>query len=153
MVQADRSRAKQATREPAQVNGEGGATGESEKANEDYANRTTQMVLDYLNRQKEQPDPELLRDLNWTDDDLRKFTERWNRARNLATSPNPEDQKKWKEMLEDLGLSQQFAKPSAAGSKDDNFQQMRDSGSRVRPPENMRKQYDAFRRAFEKANK
>ena len=29
--------------------------------NEDYANRTTQMVLDYLNRQKDQPDPELLR--------------------------------------------------------------------------------------------
>ncbi len=54
----------------------------------DYADRTTQMVLDYLNRQKEQPDPELLRELNWTEDDLRNFTDRWNKARNLASSPN-----------------------------------------------------------------
>jgi collagen type III alpha len=134
-------------------NGEGGGEGKADTANADYANRTTQMVLDYLNRQKDQPDPELLRELNWTEDDLRKFTERWSKARDLATSPNPADQKKWREMLEDLGLNRQTIKPSAAGSIDDNFQQMRDSGNRTRPPENLRKQYEAFRRAFEKSGK
>jgi hypothetical protein len=30
---------------------------------------------------------------------------------------------------------------------------MRDSGNRTRPPENLRKQYEAFRRAFEKSGK
>ena len=111
------------------------------------------MVLDYLNRQKDQPDPELLRELNWSEDDLRKFTERWNKARNLAASPNPEDQKKWIDMLEDLGLNRQAAKSRASATVDDNFQQMRDSGNRTRPPENLRKQYEAFRRAFEKSGK
>ncbi len=134
-------------------NGEGGGDGQADEANQDYANRTTQMVLDYLNRQKDQPDPELLRELNWTEEDLRKFTERWNKARNLAASPNPDDQKKWREMLEDLGLNRQMVKPSAARVTDDNFQQMRDSGNRIRPPENLRKQYEAFRRALEKSGK
>ena len=134
-------------------NGDGGGDGKADQADLDFANRTTQMVLDYLNRQKDQPDPELLRELNWSADDLRNFTERWNKARDLAVSPKPEDQKKWKEMLEDLGLNRQLVRPSAAGSVDDNFQQMRDSGNRVRPPENLRKQYEAFRRAFEKSGK
>lgn len=44
------------------------------------------MVLDYLNRQKDQPDAELLRELDWTKQDLQQFVERWNQARNLAQS-------------------------------------------------------------------
>jgi collagen type III alpha len=105
------------------------------------------MVLDYLQRQKEQPDSELLRELNWTQDDLNSFLQRWERARELANSPDPEKRRQWTEQLRSLGLTPPAARARAAEGRNDALRGLEDSGSRVRPPESLRKQFEAFRRA------
>ncbi|QDV27661.1 hypothetical protein [Aureliella helgolandensis] len=113
------------------------------------AQQTTDMILDYLNRQKEQPDPELLRKLNWTPNDLQNFVDRWNAARELGTQGTPQDKLRWKEMLQDLQLDRSTQGQRAASTFNDTFQQMQDSGSRMRLPARLQKEYDLFRRVLE----
>ncbi|MFO1063172.1 MAG: hypothetical protein U0892_04800 [Pirellulales bacterium] len=112
-----------------------------------YAQDVTNMVLEYLKRQKEQPDSDLLKELNWTKADVDAFLKRWESARSLADSADPESRRKWKEQLRSLGLSPGSMKGRATGGRDDSMQGLQDSGSRVRPPEALRKQYEAFRKA------
>ena len=107
------------------------------------------MVLDYLNRQKDQPDPELLRQLDWTPDDLQRFVERWNRARDLADSDQPEERQQWNEMLERLQLVAPEQRVREGSGRNDAFQQMQDAGERLRAPESLRKQFEAYRKAIE----
>ena len=109
------------------------------------------MVLDYLNRQKDQPDPELLRELDWTPQDMQRFVQRWNQARDLADSPNPADRQRWSQMLEDLNLTAADAQLRQGSGRNDNFQQQRDSGGRMRFPASLQKQFDAYRQAMERA--
>lgn len=109
------------------------------------------MVLDYLNRQKDQPDPELLRELDWTRQDLQQFVERWNQARNLAESPDPSQRRKWQEMLENLNLTSAEQRVRQGSGRNDSFQQQRDAGGRLRMPAALQKQFDAFRKALEQA--
>ena len=131
--------------------GEGGSTGTREATNQEFAEQTTQMVLDYLNRQKDQPDPELLRQLDWTADDLQRFVDRWNTARDMADSTDPEQRQKWNEMLERLELKPPEQRLRSGSARNDNFQQMQDSGGRAPAPESLRKQFEAYRRAIEAA--
>lgn len=109
------------------------------------------MVLDYLNRQKDQPEPELLRELDWTADDLQRFVERWNAARDLADSDQPADRLQWQQMLEQLNLTPPEQRVRQGSSRNDSFQQMQDGGARLRAPESLRKQFDAYRKALEAA--
>ena len=109
------------------------------------------MVLDYLNRQKDQPDPDLLRELDWTPQDLKRFVDRWNRARDLSQSPNPADRQQWEQMLEDLNLNAASRDIRQGSGRDDNFQQMRDSGGRFQVPASLQKQFDAYRKALEQS--
>jgi len=109
------------------------------------------MVLDYLNRQKEQPDPELLRELDWTPDDLKRFVDRWNQARDLADSDQPAERQQWQEMLEQLNLLPPDQRVRKGSARNDDFQQMQDSGDRLRAPASLRKQFEAYRKAIEAA--
>jgi hypothetical protein len=131
--------------------GEGGATGTREEANREFAEKTTNMVLDYLNRQKDQPDPELLRELDWTPDDLKRFVDRWNQARDLADSDQPAERQQWQEMLEQLNLLPPDQRVRKGSARNDDFQQMQDSGDRLRAPASLRKQFEAYRKAIEAA--
>lgn len=129
--------------------GEGGDAGSQDAANAEYAEKTTQMVLDYLERQKEQPDPKLLEELNWTQQDLQNFVDRWSQARELSVNGDQQDRLRWQSKLEELGLRPPTKLPIAGSGINDTFQQMQDAGNRIRPPENVRKQYEAFRRALD----
>jgi len=131
--------------------GEGGGAGQRDASNSDFADQTTNMVLDYLNRQKDQPDPELLRELNWTPQDLQRFVERWNTARDLSRSADPAQRKQWQEMLEELNLSPASRELRQGSGRNDSFQQMRDSGGRLRAPASLQKQFEAYRKAMEQA--
>lgn len=133
--------------------GEGGSSGVPAEVDRDYAERTTQMVLDYLNRQKEQPDPELLRDLDWTDRDLNEFVDRWNRARDLSQSGDERDRLKWQEMLESLELGGAANRVRQGTGLNDTFQQMQDSGSRMQFPESLRKRFEAYNKALERSRR
>lgn len=120
----------------------------ADSANNEYADRTTKMVLDYLNQQKEQPDYDLLRELNWSEQDLNEFLNRWNQARDLAVSPDEADRLKWEEKLKELGLQPPELRARSGANINDSFQQMRDAGGRTPPPERLRKDWEAFRRAM-----
>ncbi|MFN5394660.1 MAG: hypothetical protein ACK5EO_12160, partial [Planctomycetota bacterium] len=49
----------------------------AEQANEEYSRKAGEMLLDYIDRQRDQPDPDLLKRLNWNTEDFRKFADRW----------------------------------------------------------------------------
>ena len=123
------------------------------QANEEYANKVTNLVLDYLKQQKDQPDPQLLRELNWSKADLDAFLKRWEAARDLSQSPNPADKRKWEDELRALGLVPTTGRGQISGNRDDKLNGLRDSGSRMRAPESLRRQFDAFRRAIQETEK
>ena len=108
-------------------------------------------MLDYLTRQREQPDPALLDELDWSDQQFQDFVDRWNRARDLAAEGNEQDRLRWQEQLNALGLNPQNLRLRDGRAADDQFQQMRDAGGRIRPPASLRKQWDAFRRAMQQS--
>jgi hypothetical protein len=173
--QGGQGNAKQSTAGQGGGNGSGGATGTHSdsssapgaarpinpdavpnaqaEANEQYANEVTNLVLDYLKEQKDQPDPDLLRDLNWSKEDLDAFLKRWEAARSLSQSPNPAEQRKWQDELRALGLVPPSSKGQRAAGRDEKMNGLRDSGSRMRAPESLRRQFDAFRRAIQETEK
>ena len=61
---------------------------EGEAANLEYANLHTDMVLEYLKDQQENPDRELMDELGWTQDDLKAFLDRWQSLKEKAVE-NP----------------------------------------------------------------
>ncbi len=65
-----------------------------------------EFVLDSLKDQERAPDPELLNELGWNQDDVRRFLARWEKLRADAKSPdrpNSAAQKDWRDALRSLG--------------------------------------------------
>ncbi|MEO1524763.1 MAG: hypothetical protein AAFX06_04970 [Planctomycetota bacterium] len=132
--------------------GSGTTTGQQEDAaNEppppdlEYAKKATDMVLDYLDETREQVDPELLKDLNWTEKDLERFRQRWQKVRDLEQAPaNAKPSSELEDALKSLGLN---PKQRGAGTREaaDNFRSLRDSGNRRKAPAAFRDAFDAFR--------
>ena len=134
--------------------GSGGETKTNgpEKANLEYAEKTTDMVLDYLDRQRDQPDPELLKRMGWTAEDLRKFADRWKSAREQSRL-TPEKRAEFEAALRSLGLRHADRRPTRLEDRDDQLKGMQEEGVRLRPPETLREQFEAFRKAAGKLNK
>jgi len=124
---------------------QGGEFG-SDQARIDYANQATDMMLEYIDRQKDQPDPELLKRLNWSAEDLRQFAEKWKQAKEEARK-DPSKRAELEEALRNLGLSGTGQKVNRLKDRDDGLRGMREEGGRLRPPETLREQFEAFRKA------
>jgi hypothetical protein len=124
----------------------------AEKANLEYAEKTTDMVLDYIDRQRDQPDPELLRRLGWSAEDLRTFADRWKSAREQSRL-TPEKRSEFEAALKSLGLRHKDRRPEAMRDRDDQIQGLQEEGMRLRPPESLREQFEAFRKAAGKLQK
>ncbi|MEL6107001.1 MAG: hypothetical protein AAFU85_13225 [Planctomycetota bacterium] len=136
--------------------GDGNGTGSmpgtaSDAANEppppdlEYAKEATDMVLDYLDETREQVDPKLLEDLNWTEKDLQRFRQRWQKVRELEQAPgNTKPGSELEDALKSLGLK---PKARGAGTREsaDGFRSLRDSGNRRKAPPAFRDAFDAFR--------
>ena len=110
-------------------------------------------MLDYLKQQKEQPDPELLREMNWTKDDLQNFLNRWQAARSLADSPDSDQRKKWTDQLQSLGLMPPRVKAVGSSGREDQLRGMEEGGLRRQAPESLRRQFEAFRKAIQDSEK
>ncbi|MGB7326551.1 MAG: circumsporozoite protein- membrane associated protein [Rubripirellula sp.] len=120
--------------------------------NTDYAKEATDLVLDYLEQTRDQPDSELLRKLNWTPADLQKFRDRWKGVRDLG---DPTGETKSSREIEDALRSLGLRKPGSAttgNARDaaDAMRGIRDSGNRKPPPAAYRDAFDAFRRSMGK---
>ncbi len=145
----------------AATTGQGGATDaggdrdafiDSQQAPEpvdvDYAKKATDMVLDYLEETGDQPDPELLERLNWSEADLQRFRARWENARQMEQR-GPRGEQAFEETLRSLGMRDQSSGSGASerGSADQ-LRDLRDSGTRRPPPSLYRDAFDAFRRSL-----
>ena len=105
------------------------------------------MVLEYLDETRDQVDQDLLKDLDWSKQDLERFRDRWEKVREMD---QPNDQanppSEFEDALRSLGLQKnQSAGRSASGSADA-IRDLRDSGNRRKAPPAIRDAFDAFRR-------
>ena len=57
---------------------------EADEANLDYARQATDLVLERLKDQQQDPDPELLKSLGWTKEELQQFIARWEELKRAA---------------------------------------------------------------------
>ncbi len=108
----------------------------------------TDLTLEYLDRQREHPDPELLKKLKWTPEQLREFADRWRKAKEEAQS-DPRKQKELDDALRSLRLAPSQGSVRSLDAGDDRIRGLQDDGVRVRPPESLREQIQQFRKAMQ----
>ncbi|HMO13446.1 MAG TPA: hypothetical protein PKD64_02480 [Pirellulaceae bacterium] len=75
-----------------------------DKANLEYANKATDLVLEYLEKQQHNPDPKLLEEMNWTEDEMREFLRKWRELKEKARKGAADDRQRLEDALESLGL-------------------------------------------------
>lgn len=120
-------------------------------ANLDYAKKATDLVLDYLEETRDAPDRELLDKLNLSEEDLKRFADRWQKIRDVPPTTDMRTSPDIKDALESLGLQP----PRGDGNSRiresaDDLRAIRDAGNRKQPPAAFRDAFDAFRRAMGK---
>ena len=123
-----------------------GPVADGDAANLDYANRATDLVLDYLKDQKETPNPELLERLGWSADDLRKFVSRWEALKRGANEPDPATRRELSDSLRSLGLRPTIDRRRSVNATDDAVRGNRDAGGRSNPPSKYQERFNAYRR-------
>lgn len=107
------------------------------------------MVLDYLEQQRDAPDQELLDRLNWTDQDLRKFMDRWQGVRDVENAAaNPERSREVQDALRSLGLRPPGSTTTQQRDAGDQMRGLQDAGNRRQAPPAYRDAFDAFRRSL-----
>ena len=119
---------------------------ESNVAETEYARQATDMVLKALDRQRDQPDPELLKRMGWSKEQMQAFLDRWKNARDQAAS-DPKKKREYDETLRSLGLIPSNGKVQKAMGQDDKLRGLNEEGSRVRPPESLRERFETFRKS------
>lgn len=146
------SQSQPGTGEGKDGSGEGGdAPQPPDPVNLDYAKQATDMVLDYLDQTRDAPDRELLEKLDWSEEDLKRFHDRWQSVREMqqAAPTDPQANRELEETLNSLGIRPPSTDaPSTARDSADTLRRIRDSGNRKPPPAAHRDAFDAFRRAM-----
>lgn len=134
--------------------GEGSDIGESAESSEppdpvnvEYTKKATDMVLDYLDETRDAPDQDLLDELNWSEDDLKRFAERWQKVRQMESAA-PGEKRELEDALKSLGMRDRSGRTTEIREKGDSLRNIRDSGNRKPPPAAYRDAFDAFRRAM-----
>ena len=112
----------------------------ADKANLEYTRKATELALSHLQDElaKEQPDPDLLKQLGWDRDDLRKFVDRWERMRRMRRAPPKRARRRRRELdeaLRSLGLRPRTTSLGASDARDDEHKGLRESRHSTPPPE------------------
>ncbi|QDV47664.1 hypothetical protein Enr13x_75750 [Stieleria neptunia] len=113
----------------------------------EYAKKATDMVLDYLDETRDQVDEDLLKELDWTEQDLQRFRERWEKVRELDQPTQPAGStNELQDALRSLGLQPSDSPAPSTRDAADSLRNLRDSGNRRQAPPAIRDAFDAFRR-------
>ena len=106
------------------------------------------MVLDYLETQRDAPDQELLDRMQWSDDDMRQFLDRWKKVRQSdSVEPGgPSAGRDVEDALRSLGLRPPGRATRRSQDGGDGTRGLRDAGNRNPAPPAFRDAFDAFRR-------
>gem|GEM_PF-1343061 len=112
----------------------------------EQARKATDLVLNYLNSQREKPDPKLLEQLDWNPEELRAFADRWSKIRRSDQTADG-DGKQIDEALRSLGIrSVENGRMGQATDTDDAVRGLKDAGNRTPAPSIHRDAFDAFRK-------
>ncbi|MBB3207458.1 hypothetical protein FHS27_003279 [Rhodopirellula rubra] len=116
----------------------------------EYTKAATDMVLDYLDETRTDPDPELLERLKWTDQDLKRFRQRWQDIKPIDGGPRVDapPQSEIEEALRSLGMRPPGTAESNRRDQSDDIRGLRDSGNRRPAPADIRDAFEAFRRGL-----
>ena len=126
---------------------------ENPDPNKDFAEKQTSLMLKYLEEEmsKKEPDPELLKELGWSKEELRQFLNKWKEMSENAkksVSGSKED-KQWNEALRSLGIGP--PKSTSAKSKTDfTDQKMSTQSKRYTPPSNLKDRAKAYSEGISK---
>ncbi|HTN77956.1 MAG TPA: hypothetical protein VL096_22045, partial [Pirellulaceae bacterium] len=118
----------------------------AEAAKIDYARQATDLVLDYLKDQKEQPDQQLLDELGWSKEDLKQFLSRWEAAQREAKA-DPNAKQELDEALRSLGLRPRADTLRRGATRSDNQRGLGDVNNATgAPPSKYLEQFKAFKK-------
>jgi hypothetical protein len=133
---------------PSSASGASGANEvpDGDPANLDFARQATDMVLERLKDQRQDPDPELLEKLRWTPQQLRQFVERWETLKKAAREDPADAQAELDDALRSLGLRREGPQRQARRMANEAPGGLRDTGGRTRPPAAFLDQYNAYKK-------
>ena len=124
-----------------------------EEANLEYARKATDLILDRLQNQKNEPDPELLEKMNWTQKDLEQFVKRWAEMRQRARAGDEQAQRQYREALQSLGFTTRQVGPEQLNQRRDDQTGLAEDGAVDTPPARFQERYRQFRRDLNRSGK
>ena len=124
--------------------------GEADKDKLKYAKETTDLVLEKLKGQKQDPDADLLKDLNWTKEELQEFTKRWEQMQKKASDGNERDKKAFQNALKSLGLEDPSNALQKQELRDDGKSGYKESSSGRSVPSDFQNQFRAIQKSKRK---
>ncbi len=123
-----------------------------EKVNLEHARKATDMVLNRLEEERYDPDPDLLDELNWSKDDLNQFLDRWREMKRQAESgTDPAAKRRYEQAIKSLGLSPDARQRKVKGKSDKKTGFKTDSAVN-RPPPKIAPAFKAYLRDRNRAN-
>ena len=114
----------------------------------EYAKKATDLVLDYLERTRDQPNQDLLQELQWSEKDLNEFVDRWNKIRELPNTAGSEGNDELDQTLKSLGLRSPSDGASRITESEDSLGSLIDSAPSQPVPAAYRDAFNEFRRAM-----
>lgn len=119
---------------------------EADEANLEYARKATDLVLERLKDQQNEADPELLKSLDWTQDELQQFLARWEALKRAAREEGPAAQAELNDALRSLGLRATATVRRGVHAVNDQPGGLRDLGRSSSPPAEFLEQFNAYRK-------
>jgi len=116
-----------------------------EKPNMEYARKATDLVLEFLKDQQQNPDQELLEKLGWTKEEMQDFTARWDALKRASVEEN-KGSRELDEALRSLGLRPRRGTTRHVESRDDESRGLRDAGTHSNPPPGYAEQFNAYKK-------
>ena len=124
-----------------------------DEVNLDYAKQATDLVLDYLEQNRDQLNPELLEQLQWSEKELQDFLDRWSRIRELPKTSGESGVQELEETLKSLGLREPTTISTQKAENADSLRSINDGGYSQPVPPAYRDAFNAFRRAMNRSAK
>ena len=126
---------------------------ESDEAQLDYARKVTNLVLEYLEDQQFNPDPDLLKETGLTPEQLREMVERYKQMARKAEQ-GEEGRRELEETLRSLGLHPRSNRQaSRVRSETRQIEGISNAGTRSQPPPRFLEQFNAFKKGTARSDK
>jgi hypothetical protein len=117
----------------------------ADDANLQYAAEATDLVLEKLEEQQEEPSEELLESLGWTPEELRRFVSRWQKLKRAARQDGGQAESELRDALRSLGLRPGGPERRSTDRESDTLRGLQE-GNRSRPPADILEKFNAYKK-------